>query len=186
MIGIIGAPGAGKNTQTELLADYLNCPWFSQGMLIRQYATGQARQDMLDGKIIDDSVTLGLLDKALTKIDTKEGEFIIEGGPRTLIQAKWWQTKLASGAKITGIIHLMISEKIAHQRLIKRGRLDDQKAVIAKRLSEYRANTKQALEYLETKGFPLYNIDADGSPKEVNSLILQALGLNVSGGVKTR
>jgi adenylate kinase family enzyme len=61
MILFLGTPGAGKTTQTKLLAEYLNCPWFSMGELIRQNATGQDRKDMLAGKIISDEATLGIV-----------------------------------------------------------------------------------------------------------------------------
>jgi adenylate kinase len=179
MIGIVGAPGAGKNTQAELLANFLNCPYFSHGELIRKYVTSQARQEMLEGKIIDDSITLGLVDKALAGVDVKNKECIIEGGPRTLDQAKWWEAKVASGVfKVTGIIHLIISEDLANQRMIKRGRLDDQKKVMEKRFLEYRANTKKGLRYLKDKSLQIHEIDASGSIQEVHNLVLQALGLN--------
>ena len=45
MIIILVLPGPGKTTQTSLLAEYLDCPWFSMGELIRQQANGQDRQE---------------------------------------------------------------------------------------------------------------------------------------------
>ncbi|HEX5448090.1 MAG TPA: nucleoside monophosphate kinase [Candidatus Saccharimonadales bacterium] len=178
MISILGTPGAGKTTQTKLLAEYLNCPWFSMGELIRQYATGQARQDMLEGKIIDDTITLGILEKALSKIDTKNEECIVEGNPRTLRQAKWWEAKIQDGSfKITGFIHLVASEKVASQRMAKRGRLDDHENVVQERFSEYRANTKQSLEYLREKGYIVHEIDANGTIEDSEKKIHQALGV---------
>jgi adenylate kinase len=179
LISIIGTPGAGKTTQTKLLAEYLHCPWFSQGELIRQKAAGQALQDMLQGKIIDDKITLGILSDALANIDTAKEECIIEGNPRTLEQAQWWEDKINSGKfKITGFILLSADEKTVKDRLIKRGRLDDYDSdVIQKRMSEYEANTSRALEYLETKGWPVHRIDANGTIEEVAKSIRQALGL---------
>jgi len=90
MILILGTPGAGKTTQTRLLAEYLGCPWFSMGELIRKDAKGQDRLDMLAGKIISDEVTLGIVDKVLAKIDTKDHECVFEGNPRSITQAQWW------------------------------------------------------------------------------------------------
>jgi adenylate kinase len=179
MISIIGTPGAGKTTQTKLLAEYLGCPWFSQGELIRQHATGQARRDMLEGKIIDDSVTLRILADALKGVDTADKECIVEGSPRTLTQAQWWETKINDGSiKITGFIHLVVSEEQAMDRLMKRGRVDDyDDTVVKKRFAEYRANTKKAIDYLTQKGWPVYEISAAGSIDEIAQAIHKVLGV---------
>jgi adenylate kinase len=178
MISIIGTPGAGKTTQTKLLAEYLGCPWFSQGELIRQHATGTARQAMMEGKIIDDTVTLKILDDALRGVDTSDAECIVEGSPRTLAQAEWWEKKIDSGAfKITGFIHLVVDEKLAEQRLAKRGRLDDyDDKVIRKRFAEYQANTKQAIEYLNENGWPVYEINAADTIEQIADNIKKTLG----------
>jgi adenylate kinase len=179
VISLVGTPGSGKTTQAKLLSEYLHCPWFSQGELIRQRATGQARQDMLQGKIIDDSVTLQILSDVLATLDTSKDECIIEGNPRTLTQAKWWEEKINSGQfKLRGFVHLTASEKVVEERLKKRGRLDDfDFGVIQKRLAEYRKNTKKGLEYLESKGWQVHEISANGTIEEVAKDIRKALGL---------
>src|ERR1700712_871421 len=96
MIIILGTPGAGKTTQTKLLSEYLGCPWFSMGDLIRQKATGQDRQDMLAGKIIDDQVTMHIVDQALATVDTRK-QCIFEGNPRRIPQVDWWLAQIKAG-----------------------------------------------------------------------------------------
>jgi adenylate kinase len=178
VISLLGTPGAGKTTQTKLLAEYLKCPWFSQGELIRQNATGQARQDMLEGKIIDDSVTLQILSDALADVDTANKECIVEGSPRTLRQARWWESQIKNNSfKLTGVVHLSVDEKVAQERLVKRGRMDDHDKVVQKRFSEYRANTCQALDYLKAKGYPVFEVDASGAIEEVAERVRKVLGL---------
>jgi adenylate kinase len=178
MISLLGTPGAGKTTQTKLLAEYLDCPWFSQGELIRQHATGQARQDMLEGKIINDEVTLKILADALANVDIKNQECVVEGSPRTLRQARWWEERINDGDfRMTGFVHLVVDESIANQRLLKRGRMDDHEKVVKKRFSEYYHNTGNALEYLRTKGFPVYEVDASSSIEEVAKRIHKVLGV---------
>jgi adenylate kinase len=176
MIVLLGTPGAGKTTQTQLLAGYLKCPWFSMGELIRQNATGQERKDMLAGKIISDEVTLTIVDKALTSIDTKK-ECVFEGNPRSIAQAQWWIEQQQKGRfKIRGVVHLVIDPLIAEERLQKRGRLDDYDSnVIEKRFAEYKKSIDPTLTYLENHGIKVFEIQAAGTIEEVEKRIHGAL-----------
>jgi adenylate kinase len=178
MILILGNPGAGKTTQTQLLAQYLHCPWFSMGELIRENVTGQVRRDMLAGKIINDDVTLVIVDRTLKTIDPQK-ECVFEGNPRSVPQAEWWVKQQAKGRlKITGLIHMAADPQIAQQRMITRGRLDDHDDnVIDKRYEEYRRSVNPTLEYLEKNGVVVHQVDANGSIEEVADRIHQALGL---------
>ena len=179
MILILGNPGAGKTTQTQLLANYLKCPWFSMGDLIRQDVTGQDRKEMLAGKIIEDKVTLDIVDKALKTVDTSK-EIIFEGNPRSIPQAKWWLAQESAGRfKITAVLHMIANPKVAEDRMIKRGRLDDHDDnVIEKRFAEYKRSTMPTLEYLKDNGAKVYEINANHSIEEVARHIHKVLGLN--------
>jgi adenylate kinase len=178
MILILGNPGAGKTTQTKLLAGYLNCPWFSMGELIRKGVEGKDRQDMLAGKIIRDDVTLSFVDKALDKVDTKK-EVVFEGNPRSIPQAQWWMNQAAAGRfKITGVIHMVADPAVAQQRMLKRGRLDDHDDdVIEKRYAEYRRSISPTLDYLITHDVPVFEINGNGTIDEIANAIHKALGV---------
>jgi adenylate kinase len=177
MILLLGTPGAGKTTQTKMLAEYLNCPWFSMGELIRQNVTGQDRKDMLSGKIISDEATLGIVDKALLTVGETIQECIFEGNPRSIEQARWWIDQQKAGRfKVKGIIHLVIDPKIAEDRLQKRGRLDDyDSGVIEKRFAEYKRSIEPTLTYLEDHGMKVLEIQAAGTIEDVAKRIHAAL-----------
>jgi adenylate kinase len=179
MILILGTPGAGKTTQTRLLAEYLNCPWFSMGELIRKEVKGKDRRDMLAGKIISDQVTLNIVDKVLSKIDTKNKECVFEGNPRSITQASWWLDQQTVGRfKINGVIHLVASESIAAVRLVQRGRLDDHDDnVVEQRFAEYHRSIKPTLDYLTKHNVPVHQVVGDGTREEVSSKIHAALGV---------
>jgi adenylate kinase len=179
MILILGNPGAGKTTQTKLLAEYLGCPWFSMGELIRQNVTGQDRQEMLAGKIISDEVTISIIDKTLAHIDTAGQECVFEGNPRSIPQARWWLEQVAAGRlKITGLIHLVANPKIAEQRMIKRGRLDDHNDnVIETRFAEYQRSITPTLDFLKEHGVAVHTINGDASIEQVADQIHKKLGL---------
>jgi adenylate kinase len=177
MIILLGTPGAGKTTQTQLLAEYLKCPWFSMGALIREHATGQDRKDMLAGKIISDEATLKVVDDAIKSLDVKKNECVFEGNPRSITQAKWWVEQQKKGKfKIRGVIHLVIDPSIAQERLQKRGRLDDYNSdVIEKRFAEYQRSIDPTLTYLEDQGVKVFEIQAEGTVEEVSKRIHSAL-----------
>jgi|SRR5579862_362079 len=178
MILILGNPGAGKTTQTQLLAERLGCPWFSMGELIRNGVSGKDRREMLAGKIIGDEVTIGIVDKALSGSDTAK-ECVFEGNPRSIPQARWWLDQAAAGRfKITGVIHMTADPAVAEHRMIKRGRLDDHDDdVIEKRYAEYRRSIKPTLNYLKSHGVPVHEINADGGIEEIAKDIRRALGV---------
>lgn len=179
MIIILGTPGAGKTTQAQLLADYLDCKWFSMGDLIRQKATGQDRKDMLAGKYISDEVTLNIINQTLSTIDTINNECVFEGNPRTIGQAKWWLQQAANGRfKITGLVHLVAEPSIAAKRLVNRGRLDDHDDnVVETRFKAYHDAINPTLDYLKSHGVEVHDVDANGTIEEEFKLIRQTLGI---------
>lgn len=179
MILILGTPGAGKTTQTQRLAEYLKCRWFSMGQLIRDNVTGDERRDMLAGKIISDQTSLDMVDKVLSQFDTNKEECVFEGNPRSVAQAKWWVAQQQAGRfKIRAVIHLVVDFDVAEQRLDKRGRLDDHDDnVVETRFNEYKKSITPTLAYLKSNGLPVYDIDANVSIEEESALIQKALGV---------
>jgi adenylate kinase len=179
MILMLGTPGAGKTTQTRLLAGRLNCKWFSMGELIRNNAKGQDRREMLAGKIIDDEVTLKIVDQTLAAFGPASEECVFEGNPRSILQAQWWLSQVEKGRfEIKGLIHLVADPAVAEARLVRRGRLDDHDDnVVEKRFEEYHRSITPTLEYLREHGIKVHQIDANPSIEEVERAIDAALGV---------
>jgi adenylate kinase len=179
MILMLGTPGAGKTTQSQLLSEHLGCQWFSMGQLIRDYSSGEARQQMLAGKIIDDKVTLEIAHKALSAVDTAHEECVFEGNPRSIPQAQWWLDQVTAGRfKITGVLHLIASKQVAHDRIVSRGRQDDiSEEVINQRFAEYDRSIMPTISYLKQNGVKVHDIDANGTIEQVAKAIHTALGV---------
>jgi adenylate kinase len=91
-IVLLGAPGSGKGTQSQRLVERAGIPQISTGDLLRAaVARGtelgrQCKQAMDDGRLVDDSLVLGMIRERLGEPDTRRG-FILDGFPRNLAQA---------------------------------------------------------------------------------------------------
>lgn len=90
---LLGAPGAGKGTQAELICDKLNIPAISTGNILREAikegtALGLEAKGFMDaGKLVPDEVIVGVTKERLAADDCKNG-FILDGMPRTVAQAE--------------------------------------------------------------------------------------------------
>ena len=90
---LLGAPGAGKGTQAEILCERLNIPTISTGNMIREAMKSgtemgrKAKEYAENGKLVPDEVVIGIVDERLRQDDCKNG-FILDGFPRTIPQAE--------------------------------------------------------------------------------------------------
>lgn len=90
---LLGAPGAGKGTQAEVICNALNIPAISTGNIIRDALSkgtemGLKAKSFIDaGKLVPDDVVIGIIKDRLAKDDCANG-FILDGFPRTIPQAE--------------------------------------------------------------------------------------------------
>ena len=90
---LLGAPGAGKGTQAEILSKLLDIPTISTGNIIREaLANGtemglKAKSFIEAGKLVPDDVVIGIIKERLANEDCNNG-FILDGFPRTIPQAE--------------------------------------------------------------------------------------------------
>ena len=90
---LLGAPGAGKGTQAEVICNRYNIPAISTGNIIREaLKTGtemglKAKSYKESGALVPDEVVIGIIKERIVKDDCKDG-FILDGFPRTIPQAE--------------------------------------------------------------------------------------------------
>ncbi len=90
---LLGAPGAGKGTQAEVICNHLNIPTISTGNIIRAALKAEtemglkAKEFINNGQLVPDEVVIGIIKERLSEDDCKNG-FILDGFPRTIPQAE--------------------------------------------------------------------------------------------------
>jgi len=176
---LLGAPGAGKGTQAEKLAEKLQIPHLSTGELFRHnISTGtklglEAKRYLDAGDLVPSELTNELVDDRLTEPDTADG-FILDGYPRSVPQAQALHDMLERrGTQLDAVVEFRVPEDELLERLRSRGRADDTDEVILNRMNVYRDETAPLLEYYRNE---LKTVDAVGTVDEVFARALRALG----------
>ena len=175
---LVGPPGAGKGTQAKTLSDKLGVPHISTGDLFRAHIgdeteLGRRVQRYLDaGQLVPDEVTNELVRERLAEPDTEDG-FLLDGFPRNVSQADLLKKIMAeTDDGLDAVIELQVDEDILVDRLLVRGRADDNEDVIRHRQQVYRSETEPLLDYYRDQ---LVTVDGIGDVDEVTNRILAAL-----------
>ena len=175
---LVGPPGAGKGTQATALSEKLGIPHISTGDLFRKHIAdetelGQKVKHILDsGQLVPDEITNEMLVDRLEQPDTADG-FLLDGFPRNIGQAEVLAKELAdSDTKLDAVVQLQVSEDVLVQRLLARGRSDDNEGVIRHRLHVYQSETAPLLDYYRDL---LVTLDGVGEVGEVTNRVLAAL-----------
>ena len=119
---LLGAPGAGKGTQAELLVKKLSIPAISTGNMLREaMANGtelgkQAKQFMDEGSLVPDELILGIVADRVAQPDCQNG-FILAGVPRTLAQAVALDMR---GVKIDHVVSIEVDDSEIEGRMTGR------------------------------------------------------------------
>ena len=115
----LGAPGAGKGTQAEIVCEKLGIPALSTGNMLReavknQTPTGLAAKEYMDrGDLVPDEIVIGILKDRIAKDDAKNG-FILDGFPRTVAQAEALE---GMGVNIDKVIEIYVPDDKICSRL---------------------------------------------------------------------
>ncbi|MDO5111879.1 MAG: adenylate kinase [Clostridia bacterium] len=191
----LGAPGAGKGTQADMLCEAVGIPHISTGdMLRKQMREGtelgrQAKAVIEAGGLVGDDIIIGMVKDRIAEPDCKNG-FLLDGFPRTIAQA--------DALSALTDIDMAVDIDVPTERLVARisGRRmcpgcgatfhvstyaketcdkcgatlyirdDDKPETVKNRIDVYNANTQPLIAYYENKGI-LKRVDGDKKPDEV-------------------
>ena len=206
----LGAPGAGKGTQAEILSAKLSIPTISTGNILRAAIkegtkTGLEAKSYMDaGKLVPDSVIIGIVSQRLEQPDCAHG-FILDGVPRTIGQAEALDK---AGVRFDHVVSIEISDEEIEARMEGRRvcskcgapyhikakppkqegvcdscggpvvqRDDDKPETVRGRLEVYHRETEPLKDYYKEKGI-LNVVDNQPTIAGTTEVILEALGLH--------
>jgi adenylate kinase len=118
----IGPPGSGKGTQAKRLASEHAVPHISTGDILREaIADGtelgrKAAPIMAEGKLVSDDLMVGIIRDRLNKSDAKRG-FILDGFPRTLVQAEKLESLVGNGSGGLRVLQLLVPDEVIVKRI---------------------------------------------------------------------
>ena len=207
----LGPPGAGKGTQAAGVSAHLNVPHISTGDMFRaaiknETPTGlEAKRYMDAGQLVPDELVLNLVADRVKQADCENG-YILDGVPRTLVQA---QALDAKGVRIDHVVSLEIDDAVIAGRMTGRRactecgatyhisanppkqegvcdlcgaaltiRKDDTPETVQKRLAVYHASTEVLKDYYAKQG-KLRLVEGNQSIEGANREILAAIGARV-------
>ena len=116
---LLGAPGAGKGTQSNFLKAKFKIPQISTGDMLREAVSDnsdlgkKAKEFMDSGQLVPDQLIIDLVKERILKNDCKNG-FLFDGFPRTIPQA---EALIAAGINIDLVIEINVSDKVIIERL---------------------------------------------------------------------
>ncbi|MCC6102858.1 MAG: adenylate kinase [Olegusella sp.] len=206
-IVLLGAPGAGKGTQAQKLVGEFGFAHISTGDLLRKAVKvgsklgRQAKAYMDEGKLVPDSLVVGLVKERLGEPDAQNG-WILDGFPRNTAQAVTLDSELKSlhatldAALLVDVRPEVIIERLSSRRTCRNcgytatagvaacprcggemyQRDDDKPATIQKRLDTYRSQTSPLVEYYRGHGI-LKKVDGARPADEVYADVKELLGL---------
>jgi adenylate kinase len=162
----LGPPGAGKGTQAERLAKGRDLLHLSTGDLLRaevQAGTAlgkEAEAVMARGELVSDALVLAIV---RGRLEGHQGGWLLDGFPRNLIQAEALDALLAElDQRIELVVLLELDDAVLIQRLLDRGRADDNEEVIRHRLTVYRDQTEPLIHHYRDLGL-LEAVEASGT-----------------------
>ncbi|TML06864.1 MAG: adenylate kinase [Actinobacteria bacterium] len=168
---ILGRQGSGKGTQCVNLVGHYGTLHVSTGDMLRAaVADGtelgkKAEAIMNAGGLVSDEIMNGVVAERLAKPDIKEHGVLLDGFPRTVVQAEALERIVGRGG-IDAAINLEVPFSVVTERMLARGRSDDTAEAIARRLSLYDEQTAPLIDWFDDRGV-LVTVDGLGTEEEV-------------------
>lgn len=183
---LAGPPGAGKGTQSAMLAEKFDLVHIATGDVLRKaLAEGnelglQAKPFMDRGEMVPDEIVIRLIEKQMLHNQHARG-FLFDGFPINIVQAYILDGMLKKmGSSLACMINLQVPTLESINRLLERGKTtaartyDANAEIIIKRLMEYETQIKKVDSYYISQG-KFVMIDGTGSIEQINELLSQRI-----------
>ena len=162
---MIGGPGSGKSTYSELLKKELGIAHIYTGDMMRALSKKntpdgkKVRELLAKGEFAPTPIVIDAVKERMKQPDAMKG-YVFDGFPRNTEQAEAMEDK---GIEYDHVINLVVSEEEVIKRLTSRGRADDKPEIIKNRIKVYHRETAPLLTYYKDE---IINIKAEGGTPE--------------------
>jgi adenylate kinase len=162
---MIGGPGSGKSTYSELLKKELGIAHIYTGDMMRALSKKntpdgkKVRELLKKGEFAPTPIVIDAVKERMKQPDAMKG-YVFDGFPRNTEQAEAMEDK---GIEYDHVINLVVSEEEVIKRLTSRGRADDKPEIIKNRIKVYHRETAPLLTYYKDE---IINIKAEGGTPE--------------------
>ena len=162
---LLGAPGAGKGTQAEIVCDKLNIPAISTGNILREAMKNEtemgvkAKAFIDSGALVPDDVIIGIIKERLAQDDCKNG-FILDGVPRTAAKPS---------------VKPDVCDRCGGALIVRK---DDEPATILERLKVYHELTEPLVDFYRERG-KLVVVEGQEEVADTTRLLLEKLGVSL-------
>ena len=191
IIILLGPPGAGKGTQSNLIANKYNFFHFSTGNILRDQVEkkteiGKEIEAIINsGNLISDKIIINIVDNVISKELSLNKGILLDGFPRNLDQAQSLDKLLhQKGKKINFVIHISVDKeeiiKRIKNRQVEEKRKDDTLDTLKSRLDVYFNETSPLIDLYE-KNNVLFNVDGMQSIEDVGNDIAGIIDNNLAG-----
>lgn len=182
---LFGPPGSGKGTQSALIVEKYNLKHLSTGDILREEIKNKTELGIIadsyikNGQLVPDKMIIDILLKNIEEDEKEYNGIILDGFPRTLVQAEALEQMLSNHKyEIDLLVKLHLEDDVLTDRLLIRGetsgRSDDNLEAIKKRLEVYKIQSTPASEYYN-KLNKFVEIDGLGTIDEVFARISKVL-----------
>lgn len=174
---LLGAPGAGKGTQSKILIDKYNFAYISTGEILREEIKKktplglQAEEIINKGMLVSDEIIVAMIDKFICNHNNQG--ILLDGFPRTVKQAEALEEIMSKTKRgKVSVIELTVPKQMLIDRLLKRaqieGRKDDNEETIKGRFAQYEQKTKPLTDFYKKQEGCYFCLD--GSNPDINAI----------------
>jgi len=175
VVFVLGGPGAGKGTQSEMLLQNYPCVHLSAGQLLREETTRKdsphaalIEQCLVAGNIVPVEISLSLLQNAMQEAKGKSVIFLVDGFPRNFDNLEGWTRCMKGVSAVAGVLVYQCPLSVLEERILNRGkesgRSDDNVETLRRRFKTFEQDTTPVIDTLRliAEETPLKVFDISG------------------------